>query len=170
MTALLASDLDPRSSQTCLPPGFNLFPKTDPLPTRTHNRESPGSCPQEDTCVPADSSSHPGVCSVPRLRLAVISLIICLGLDCSLALGIGRVGSLVPWTELGRHGGGLGLDTLILSIYSLSVKAWRTGPHDFLDPRCVSSTPCPLEACPKGQPRCMRVPHTLPLQTPQARP
>lgn len=36
-------------------------------------------------CVPADSS-HPWVCSIPRPRLAVISLTICLGLDCSWCL------------------------------------------------------------------------------------
>lgn len=69
-------------------------------------------------------------------------------------LEAGRVGSLVPWTELGRLGGGLGLGTLILSMCSLAVKAWRTGTHYLLDPRCVFSALLRLEACPRGQPRC----------------
>lgn len=74
-------------------------------------------------------------------------------------LEVGRAGSLVPWTELGRLAGGLRLGTLILSMCSLVVKSWRTRTCYFPDPGYVFSALCRLEACHRGQHFWVPPPH-----------
>lgn len=134
------------------------FQKPDPFPTKTHNGASVEPVPRIRVCPAVSLSSHPWAFSVPRpptvchfLNYLCRPWLLRVAWSWLWGLEVGRVGSLVPWTELGRLAGGLGLGTLILSMCSLVVKAWRTRTCYLPDSGYVFSALCRLEACPRGQ-------------------